>query len=240
MSTPWWQAPITVFDFESTGIDTETCRIVQAAVVKVGPVGVMDSWQAIVAPGVPIPAEATAVHGITDERAQVEGIVPSLAIEHVLTRIQRAWDRGQGVCAMNCTYDLSLLDRESRRHTGSGLDGVGPMLDPLVLDRWLDKYRKGSRKLVDLAAHYGVKCTDAHDAMGDVLTTARVLWVMARRFRALADATLADLQGMQERAHKAWATNYQEYLRTKADPLQPDAVVSREWPLRSRKLEVAR
>ncbi len=59
--------PIAFIDVQSTGLDPATARIVALAVVKLMPDGERHSRSVTVDPGVPIPAGATAVHGITDE-----------------------------------------------------------------------------------------------------------------------------------------------------------------------------
>ena len=59
-------APLVVFDLETTGPDRLTDRIVEVAAVKVAPDGEVSVFETRVNPGVKIPSEATAVHGITD------------------------------------------------------------------------------------------------------------------------------------------------------------------------------
>jgi DNA polymerase-3 subunit epsilon len=69
----WAKKPIAVFDLETTGLDHRTSRIVTACAALLNPDGSISGndveWLAN--PGIPIPAEATAVHGITDEIAQL-------------------------------------------------------------------------------------------------------------------------------------------------------------------------
>lgn len=65
---------------------------------------------------------------------------------------------------MNARYDLSLLDRECRRYAVESIsellgDAPAPVIDPLVIDKHVDKYRKGKRALHALCAHYGVSST---------------------------------------------------------------------------------
>ncbi len=59
--------PLAFIDVQSTGLDPATARIVALAVVKVMPDGERQSRSVTVDPAVPIPAGATAVHGITDD-----------------------------------------------------------------------------------------------------------------------------------------------------------------------------
>ena len=61
------ERPLAVIDLETTGTDTKLDRIVEVSVLKLSPGGETDHRTRRVNPGVPIPPEATAVHGITDD-----------------------------------------------------------------------------------------------------------------------------------------------------------------------------
>src|SRR6185369_15526641 len=60
------QRPLAFFDLETTGVRIGRDRIVQVGVVRVMPDGSRESWESLVNPEMPIPPEATAVHGISD------------------------------------------------------------------------------------------------------------------------------------------------------------------------------
>lgn len=250
MTVLWWETPWTVIDFETTGTDVETDRAVQVAAVEILPgAGVQNQMCTVIDPGVDIPDAAAAIHGITTGRARAEGADPARVIPAVAQLAEIAWAEGTPVVAMNAAFDLTLLDRELRRHAGRGLDMAGALvLDPYVIDRACDPYRAGKRTLGDLAAHYKVRQDGAHDAAGDCLTAARVLWrqrqITAREapgsygrlrkmnYAPLRDMTLAELQGWQARQHAARQADFQRYLREKAKPPQPTAVVDGSWPWR--------
>jgi DNA polymerase-3 subunit epsilon len=223
------------FDLETTGVDTDTARVVTAACITVGPGGVLNRRTWLADPGVVIPDEAAAIHGVTTERARAEGRPAAEVVEAVATAVRIAWQHPAiPVVAMNGCYDLSVMQAELNRH-GLPLLEIGPVLDPLVVDRAVDKYRKGSRKLDALAAHYGVRLDKAHASDEDALTAARVVWRQARHpqhGKVLRMMTLDEMQDWQAKAHAAWAANYQDYLRTKAEPRQVDAVVDGSWPVR--------
>jgi DNA polymerase III subunit epsilon len=59
--------PLAVLDLETTGIDTANDRIIEISILRVMPDGTHDHRTRRCNPGVPIPAGATAVHGIKDE-----------------------------------------------------------------------------------------------------------------------------------------------------------------------------
>ena len=78
----WTDKPLFALDTETTGADPETARIITVCLGYSGMRGQFgaDNW--LINPGVPIPAEATKVHGITDETASV-GDDPAEALEEL-------------------------------------------------------------------------------------------------------------------------------------------------------------
>ena len=60
--------PICFFDLETTGINITSDRIVEISILKVFPNGNKESKTWLVNPERPIPAEVTAIHGISDEK----------------------------------------------------------------------------------------------------------------------------------------------------------------------------
>jgi len=73
--------PLVFFDLETTGVNTATDRIVQISMIKVFPDGKEDKYNYFVNPGIPIPAEATAIHGITDEMVRDKPLFSEIAPE---------------------------------------------------------------------------------------------------------------------------------------------------------------
>lgn len=224
------------FDLETTGIDTQTDRIVQAALVRIREGHRPEIAQYLVDPGIEIPAEATAVHGITTAKAQAEAThtVDQMLFE-ITGRLALAMGHGIPVVGMNLSYDLTLLEAENRRHgidtltsrLGNGM--VQPVIDVLVLDKFADPYRKGGRKLEQLCATYGVRHVGAHDAGGDALAACR-LWprVMAKHARKFGGQTVGSLHQSQV----GWRKSQMDSLRAYFDKngTQHDGCCG-EWPL---------
>jgi DNA polymerase-3 subunit epsilon len=233
----WTDAPWLGFDTETTGVDVRTDRLVTAALVLRAEGGrsphapdVQRTWLAD--PGVEIPARATAVHGISTERARAEGRPVVEVLDEVATALIDHWRQGHPVVAFNAAYDLSLVDNELRRHDlGSLEERLGsdpaPVIDPLVLDRELDRYRKGKKTLALMAPAYGVALApDAHTAEVDVEMTLDVLAAMAARFPRIARMDGAGIHRFQVEAHRRWADRFGEWLRSRG---RTDDVC-RTWP----------
>ncbi|NTV39533.1 MAG: DNA polymerase III subunit epsilon, partial [Demequinaceae bacterium] len=145
----WLDGPMVGFDTETTGVSPTSDRVVSAALIRRERDSVETrTW--LIDPGVEIPERATAVHGITTERARAEGAAPEVALEEIASALAEALAAGIPVAGFNVQYDLTILDAELARHglvtlTQRLPGGVRPIVDPLVLDRHLDRYRKGPR-----------------------------------------------------------------------------------------------
>ena len=210
----WWTGEVLGFDFETTGIDRFDDVPVSFALVTMVGGDVVTSTAGLVDPGREIPAGATEVHGISTERARAEGIPLREAIELVTEAVVAAGRRGVPLAGMKLDYDLTILDTQSRRLRGAGLSEFGwwgPVLDAVVLDRHLDRFRKGRRTLGDLCAYYGVDIGNAHDATADAVASIRVLLALAARYKEMRDADPASLHESQITWHREWAAGYDQW-----------------------------
>jgi hypothetical protein len=105
-----------------------TDRIVSAAAIHVSRDGAKPkTWLAD--PGTDIPEGATAVHGITTDHARAARPPAKDVVEDVLYYLGDAVNRGLPIVGHNVVYDLSIIDREARRHLGCGLDGRDALRD---------------------------------------------------------------------------------------------------------------
>jgi DNA polymerase-3 subunit epsilon len=229
MSNPWFEV-LGVFDLETTGIDVETSRIVSAHVGVIDGSGVVVEQRAWLAdPGVEIPIGASNVHGITTERARAEGRPAAEVVGEILESLRDLFARGIPVTIYNAPYDLSLLHREAVRHGLSPLSEPTPVIDPLVLDKSVDRYRKGKRTLEAAAEFYGVALTDAHDAGADAVAAGRVAQALARRYPEQLDIDVAELHGLQVGWCADQSASFQDYMRRTKDP---SFVANGLWPVR--------
>ncbi|MDQ1039934.1 DNA polymerase-3 subunit epsilon [Streptomyces sp. V3I8] len=233
--TCWYEGPLAAFDTETTGVDVETDRIVSAAVVVQDAPGSrprVRRW--LVNPGVPVPEGATAVHGLTDDHLRRNGRWPSPVMDEIVRELAEQSAAGRPLVVMNAPFDLTLLDRELRRHRASSLDHWFEsvplhVLDPRVLDKYLDRYRKGRRTLTDLCAHYEVELRGAHDAAADALASLEVVRAVGRRFALrLERLSAAELHTLQAVWHAAQARGLQAWFARSG----VEESVDPAWPLR--------
>lgn len=231
----WHTGLLSSVDAESTGVDTETDRIVTWSRWTIRPAqGYKRCCTWLVDPGIDIPEGATAIHGITTEHARTHGERAHEAIPAIAADVIH-WSREESAVtvAYNAAYDITLLHRECLRYgrtdLAEQLAELRPVVDPTVLDKNADTFRKGKRKLVDVARHYGVPLdeADAHGSTADALAAARVAYVIASRYPALGGMDPSELHDRQVGWRADQCTSLQRYLRKQ----DPDAVVDGAWPL---------
>lgn len=229
-AAPRWPDAVGVFDLETTGVDVTTDRIVTAHVGLLGPGGVVResrSWMAD--PGVEIPDGATAVHGITTAAAREHGRPAPDVVAEIIEALRQLFAAGVPVVAYNAPYDFSLLKNEALRHGIPPIDAPSPVIDPLVLDKAHDRYRRGKRTLEVVAAHYAVPLVGAHDAAADAIAAGRVAQALAHRF------ALSGPVGELHTQQIGWARDQAESLTEyfiRAGRLDPDDRVDGSWPIR--------
>ncbi|MGA4838932.1 3'-5' exonuclease [Streptomyces sp. G45] len=232
----WHRELLIGFDLETTGTDPHQARIVTGAVVEVRAGQELGRREWLADPGVPIPPDAVAVHGITGERAAADGKPAAEVADAIAGVLVSSWQSGIPVVAYNAAFDLTLLSAELRRHGLPSLtDRLGgadpaPVVDPYTIDRAVDRYRRGKRNLEAVCTEYGVVLDAAHDAASDALAAARLACAIAERHGKVADLGPAELHRRQVRWYAAWAADFQSFLRRKGDA---GAVVDGVWPLRA-------
>jgi DNA polymerase-3 subunit epsilon len=228
MSERWFEGPLLGFDTETTGVAVDRDRIVQAALVDGARPGTETPRTWLIDPGVPIPPGATRVHGITDEMVRADGLAPAEALADVAAALRGAVDAGVPVVAFRAGFDCTLLSWELERHGIEQPDWTRmAIIDPSVLDKRVDRYRKGKRTLGVTAAHYGVAHSEAHSAAGDAVATVALARAIGAMYPEVGGLTPLDLHAAQVLWHAEDAASLEAYFRRKGR----DEAVDRRWPL---------
>ncbi len=231
-SRGWHDEDLLGFDLETTGVDRFSDVPVSYALVSVHDGAVVASDSALVDPGRHVPEEASAVHGITTERARRDGVPLGIALRRIADRVLDAASRGVPVVGMKLDYDLTLLDSCCRRELGRGLEDegfCGPVLDALVIDRHVDRYRRGKRTLADLCAHYDVVIERAHDAAADAKAAVDVVRALCAHYPELCAMSPDELHAAQVDWHREWSASFAEWCRRKGlDKIVDDDA---QWPI---------
>jgi len=223
----WWERPVWSLDLETTGADPLTAQIVEWALLKVAPSGRIVEMHGGVA-NVEIPPEASAVHGIDRATAKWGGQYKAVA-SHVSALLNRVAAERLPVVAFNAAYDLTIVANSPAAHPYSVYSDRLRVIDPLVIDRHCDRYRRGSRRLEDVCKQYGLELTGWHSALSDALAAAHLAYRIAEEHHELRGLTLDELHSAQVEWAREWAEGLQAYKRRNGDP---DAVVESGWPVR--------
>jgi DNA polymerase III subunit epsilon len=166
-------AAYAVFDCETTGTDPTEDEIVSVAVMRLDANGTemaRGTW--LVRPSRPIPAGATAVHGIDDEDVADAPRFAEIAAE-VLSLLE-----GAVFVAHNAEFDLGML-QHAFAHAGINYrpDAVACTLEAFrLVEPLADNHR-----LQSICERHGIELLGAHEAMSDVLATAALLRVLLDR-----------------------------------------------------------
>ena len=167
------ERPLVFFDIETTGLSLKHDRIIELALIKVTPQGDVLEKVRRFHPGIPIPAEATAVHGITD--ADVADEAPFCARAKALFDLLEGCD----LAGFNVRrFDIAMLVAEFAR-CGIRLDLEGRRL----VDMQNIFHHEEPRDLSAAARFYLGRIHDeAHTALGDIRTSAAVLSAQMERY----------------------------------------------------------
>lgn len=230
--SPEWSRVVGVFDLETTGVDVTRDRIVTAHVGVLDAAGrVLRARNWLADPGVPIPEGAAQIHGITTGHAQAHGRPAAEVVAEVTAALRDLFDAGIPVVAYNAPYDFSLLKSEALRHRVTPIVAPSPVIDPLVVDKAYDRWRRGKRTLSVVAAHYAVPLDDAHEASADAIAAGRVAQALAERFAPWLPPTLHELHTRQIAWARAQAASLTEYF-IRIGRIDPDDTVDGSWPIR--------
>ena len=158
--------PLVFFDLETTGTSVTKDKIVQIAAIKVHPDGTEEVKKTLVNPQMPIPKEATEVHGITD--AMVKKAPTFLQI----SKSMLAWLVGCDLAGYNSdVFDIPLLSEEFNR-----VILKFPMENTVYVDMLKIERLVNSHKLEATYKRYtGKDLEGAHDAEADTRATMDVL-----------------------------------------------------------------
>ncbi|WP_421082786.1 3'-5' exonuclease [Rothia nasimurium] len=226
--TPWTELPRATFDLETTGVDPKTARIVTASLVLVSPDGdVLRAGEWLADPGIEIPEQASAVHGITTEYAREHGKPAAQVAYEVAMALGGLFADGVPVIAFNAAYDFSVMHYELARYGYPPLNCY-PVLDPLVINKHVHKFKKGKRTLEVLASEYSVELENAHTSKDDALAAERLLTAMSFEYDEIEQpATTLHEQQI------TWAAEQAAELQDYFNRIGKQADVSGAWPVRT-------
>lgn len=216
-STPLSAIEAVVIDTETTGLDARNARVVQIAgvVVRHGQVQGEPAFDTLLDPGVPIPPETTAVHGIADKDVLGKPSFAAFAPTLKAKLGQRL------VIGHSLGYDFAILKRE---HELAGLVWQAPIaLDVRPLARLVAPSLAG-HSLDRLCAWLGVDLGDRHTALGDARATAEVYLRLVPLLREKGIRTMAEAAAAAARLAEQDARASRGLMVVGSDALPDDTV----------------
>jgi len=196
--------PIVFFDLETTHLDVSLARIVEIALVKLFPDATTESFLTRINPQIPIPADATRVHGINNFDIMDKPAFKKIALD-IYTLIQDCDLSGYNLIS----YDLPILINEFKR---AGIDYSTENVS--VVDVMKIFKRKERR---DLTAAYRFYCQKelegAHSALKDTLATFDIFHAQLQRYDDLPE-NVAGLHQFCNQRDKRYVDNDKKFIWT--------------------------
>jgi DNA polymerase III epsilon subunit family exonuclease len=178
-------ATYVVVDLETTGLRPGSSHICEIGAVRVTGFEAVDEFQTLVDPRERLSPAVAALTGLSDRMLR-GAPPPSVAVQRFL-----AFAADSVLVAHNARFDLSFLDRETERLTGSRL--ANPVVDTVSLARRLLAGRVPRASLAQLAHFVGTSVEPCHRALPDAQATAEVLLVLIGLAQERGACTVADL-----------------------------------------------
>lgn len=185
----------TVFDTETTGLTPGLDEIVSIGALRIVNNRLLrqEVFEQLINPQRPIPAAATAIHGITDAMVRNQP-----GIESVLPRF-RAFVEDTVLVGHNLAFDMSML-REKEQSTGVCF--VNPILDTLLLSALLQPEEE-QHSLEAIAQRLGVQAMGRHTALGDAIVTGEIFLRMIPLLQARGIHTLRQARDAAQQTYFA-------------------------------------
>lgn len=228
----WDRGPLLGFDLETTSPDPYTALPVSFALAQFNNQKMSEVRTGLIDPGIPIPAESTSIHGITDEMVKARGGSLEASVAGIGAILFEASARGTPVTGCNLSFDLTIINILHAHFFGRSLIGLGwcgPAIDVLVIDRHVDRYRRGKRTLDGLCHQYRVEA-GGHLAAGDAIAATLVAIELSAAWKEVREMHPSELHEAQKLWHKGWFDHYNEYRVEQGE----EKLDKREgqWPIR--------
>jgi DNA polymerase-3 subunit epsilon len=165
--------PIAFFDLETTGTDVSKDRIVEISIIKILPNGDRDVKTRRINPGIPIPAQSSAVHGIFDEDVKDSPLFKSVA------KSMDDFIAGCDLGGFNSDkFDIPLLAEEFLRA------GIDFDIDNRATIDIQNIFHKMEQRTLSAGYKFycGKKIENAHSAQADTEATIEILEAMLDRY----------------------------------------------------------
>lgn len=190
-NTPWPDVPTVWIDTETTGVRFGIDKIVEIGICRIERGEVVGAFSSRVNPGIPIPTDATEIHGITDADVAGAPLIEDIVANSTVCALLEGAQPG----GYNCPFDREFVPPFG--------DWLWPWLDCLTLVRVVDRYAKGPgrHKLSAAAQRHGIVLENAHSAFADAHAAGLLFYKLAPSLYG-ESAKLGEMLA-QQRVHEA-------------------------------------
>jgi DNA polymerase-3 subunit epsilon len=222
----WDAVPIVFLDVETTGLRPGVDRVVEVGIARFVDRRLAAQWGSLIDPGIPIPPEVTAIHGIRDEdvrgKPTLDEFIDSAETKAILAGAQPA--------AYNGPFDKWFIPPRALQ------DWTWPWLDTLTLVRSVDRYARGPgrHKLGAACDRHDIRLDSAHRASDDARAAGELLFVlMDRVFPEYDQPSIGELLGWMRRREATQWVDFHSWL-AKQPPREASSDARSDWPTSAR------
>ncbi len=162
-------------DCETTGLETDNDRIIEIALVRFTFEEILETYETLIDPQMPIPEASTAIHHITDSMVKGKPKIIEI-LPKVFEFVGRSIIVGHGI-----TNDIAFLCAAAKQHNMPCKLASHPYLDTLRMARLYGESPINS--LEKLRQHFNIPEEGAHRAMNDVVVNIEVFKYLSKRFK---------------------------------------------------------
>lgn len=164
-------------DCESTGLDPQNDRVIEVAVAVFTLEGILEQYDTLVDPGIPIPPSSIEIHHITDEM-----IAGRPKIEEVLPMVFKMIGR-HPIVGHQVKFDIDILAKAAERFELPCTIKNNQVIDTLRLAR---KYGESPiNSLQKLREHFNIEFEGPHRALSDVIVNIEVFKHLAKPYKTM-------------------------------------------------------
>lgn len=212
--TYWPSKLFAVVDTETTGLDFDNDRVIQASVAIFNGGQYVTGYEWLSNVPTPSHPDAVATHGITDEYRAENGEEAPLIMGRLFGLIKRLRHTRSPIMMFNSPFDMTMLRMEFLRTGFNWRTDDLYVIDPLVIDRHYQKhipvFTKPWMRLGQMAARYGVQAPE-HRALADAVSTGHIAIAQSFHHPPLRRLSLPELQRNQVKWYGEWATVFRTW-----------------------------
>jgi len=160
-----------IFDLETTGLNKVSDKIIEIGAVKIENGKIIQSFSSFINPQIPIPEQASKINGITDNDVKDAPLEEGVFADFLL------FSQNAVLVGQNADYfDLPFLSSAAKKYN---IYFDNPLLDTMKLaQKYLPNLKNYT--LSTIAAHFNIQNEQAHRALTDAVTTAKVFMQLAK------------------------------------------------------------